>query len=91
MIQHPTQTSSPCSSKSACAWWTLAVFLLLTSLSSLIIYSSAQTYREHHKAAALQLAGAEAGKLSQLLNASTSLTYSLETILRQRDFQVDQA
>jgi PAS domain S-box-containing protein len=67
-----------------------AVFLLILLLGAWINYVHSQQYIEEQKTVALQVATAEVGALSQNLNASISLVYTLETLLRERGFAIDQ-
>lgn len=71
-------------------WRTLAVFVLLTTVGYLFIYAEAIKHVEAVKQSALQIASAEASVLSQRLNASISLTYTLEALLREKHFEIDQ-
>jgi len=68
----------------------ILVFLAISLLGLWVSYVDIQQHREEQKFTALQVATAEVATLSQRLNAAISLVYTLETILSERQYQIDQ-
>lgn len=70
--------------------YTVLVFIAAAVFGGWLVFSEASKVVEEEKAVALQLAGAESSVLSIHLNTSISLAYTLEILLRERNFSVDQ-
>jgi len=68
----------------------LTVFALLLFVGFWAVSLDSRNYIEARKHSTLQLSGALASTLSQLLNSSISLTYTLEALLIDRQFDIDQ-
>lgn len=66
------------------------VFFIALGLGTLLIFFLAAKITKEKKYLALQRAGAETTILANHLNQSISLTYTLDTLLREKDFAVDQ-
>ena len=69
---------------------TVIVFVLIFALGVCLVVADSLTYIEKQKQTAIRLASAESSVLTQQLNASVSMAYTLETILRERHFEIDQ-
>ena len=68
----------------------LMAFILLLIISLWAVSLDSRNFIETRKQSTLQLSGAVASTLIQRLNASISLTYSLEALLIERHFDIDQ-
>ena len=68
----------------------VAVFALLLFVSLWTVSLDSRNYIEARKHSTLQLSGAVASTLIQRLNASISLTYTLEALLVESQFDIDQ-
>jgi len=66
------------------------VFVISAGLGTLLVFFEAAKIAEKKKNIALQLVGAEASIISNHLHESISLTYTLETLLREKEFSVRQ-
>ncbi len=87
-VQDSSEVDTPFQASRSIYWRTFAVFALLCFVGGGASYVDTFNHVETQKQLALQLAGSEASTLSQRLNAAVSLTYTLETVLREYQFEI---
>ena len=91
MNREKRETAPPLQPEKNFYWRTALVFVGLCLLGSWIVSYDINRQVEAEKKSTLLLAGSQANILAQHLNAAISLTYTLEVLLSESQYQVDPA